>query len=151
MKRNVLDFTIVKFPVIALKSSVIYFGREKDDIVTCTKTALNKGFYKGLKIIDSDGVLFTIKDAKKVETVGPLWGYNIFLNQKLRVELNLAAMYEKVSLEDFKIQILRIINGDKFFWDSDGMINIKIDLVNKATSHFEILKKLSDDFYMKYR
>jgi len=152
MENSVLDLSIVRFPVITFSNDrLMYFGRKRDDIEICSKTALKNGFYKGLRVIDSDGIEYKIKAAGKVGTVGPLWGYNIFLNQKLQVELYLGKAGNVVSLDSLKMQILKIMKSDKTFWDSDGMIEEKINFINNATSHFEIIKKLSDGFYLKYQ
>lgn len=151
MENSVLDLSMIKFPAVAFSNSrLMYFARKKDDIEICSKTALKNGFYKGLTIIDADGAEYKIKDANKVGTVGPLWGYNIFLNQKLRVILFLEKAGAAISLNDLKKRILRIMKGDKTFWDSDGMIGEKMDFINKAISHFEIIKKLSDEFHLEY-
>lgn len=151
MENTVLDLSTVRFPVIIFSNNrLMYFGRKKDDIETCSKTALKNGFYNGLRIIDADGIGYMITGAGKVGPVGPLWGYNIFLNQKLRVELYVEKASDVVSLDSLKMQILNAVNYNRPFWDSDGTINEKIDFINRATSHFEIIDKLCDDFYLKY-
>jgi len=152
MENSVLDLSIVRFPVITFSNNrQMYFGRKRDDIEICSKIALKNGFYEGMRIIDADGIEYKIKDAAKVRTVGPLWGYNIFLNQKLRVKLYLGKAGDVVSLDSLKMQILKIMKSDMDFWDSDGMIEKKINFINNASSYFEIIKSLSDGFYLKYQ
>lgn len=151
MESIVLDLSIIRFPVVTFsKNRLMCFGRKRDDIEACSKTALKNGFYEGLRIIDADGVEYNVKDASKVGTIGPLWGYNIFLNQKLRVKIYFDKVGNVVSLDSLKMQISKIMRHDRAFWNSDGMIEEKIDFINRATSHFGIIKKLSDDFYLRY-
>ena len=62
-------------------------------------------YYKGLKIVDVDGNVYKINSAKKIKGVGLFWGYNVFLNQKIKVELSFSDKFEKISLEDLKANL----------------------------------------------
>jgi hypothetical protein len=40
-----------------------------------------------MTVVDSNGTGIKIKDAHKLHGVGLFWGYKLFLNQRIRVEL----------------------------------------------------------------
>lgn len=77
----------LKFPIISFNGNDIYIARHSDEITICSKVALKNGFYRNLRIVDSEGYEVKVIDAYKIGTVGLFYGYNIFLNQKLKVEL----------------------------------------------------------------
>ena len=58
-----------------------------DALTTCTKVALKNGYFDDLLIVDANGVGYQVKGARKLHGVGPFFGYNIFLNQRIKVEL----------------------------------------------------------------
>jgi hypothetical protein len=62
-----------------------------------------KGFYKGLHLIDSVLLEFQVSSSiKKIGNVGPFWGLNIFLNQKIRVELSFNQQARQLTLIEVK-------------------------------------------------
>lgn len=82
------DINNIDFPVITFdKNDNIFYARYTNDLVICSKRGFEQGFYKSLSIIDIKGNEYLVEDAKKVENVGGLFGYNIFLSRKIKVEL----------------------------------------------------------------
>lgn len=80
----------IKFPAIIFdKDENIYFARNEDDIVICNNDYWKEGNYKNLEIIDIEGNLYKVVDAYKIKNKGVFWGYNLFLNKKIIVELDL--------------------------------------------------------------
>jgi hypothetical protein len=83
-------------------------SREKSEheLTTCSKLALRKGgYYEKMIIVDSEGTALNINGAKKLHGVGFLWGYNIFLNQRIRVQLQVKDSFQ-MQLDEVKQRIL---------------------------------------------
>ena len=111
----------VKLPFLALsKPAVIEVVNKLDDILICSKGALKNGFYTNLELIDSDGYLYKVQNATKVGSVGKFWGYDLFLDQTIKVELTITSNPQKLAFSEIKERIVRTINQDRFFWSSGG-------------------------------
>lgn len=136
--------TDFKFPVIAFSSSDIHLARNRKEIFVCTKTALNNKFYKSMKIVDSDGILYNIEGAKKIRGYGLFGGYNIFLNQKIEVELIIKSQLE-IPLTDFKLLMINKLN--KSFWDAGGNDELILDKINSLLSIPLIISYMTHLYY----
>ncbi|MFM8911720.1 MAG: hypothetical protein ACKOE6_02225, partial [Flammeovirgaceae bacterium] len=125
----------IKFPAITYaERGPVSFARNIDDLTICNSLGLKKGFYNNLEIVDIEGNYFKVIDAKKTGTIGGLFGYNIFLNQKLRVALNIDNKVSKIELIQFKEKTINAFKKDITFWDSDGNFDNKIRSIEKASS-----------------
>lgn len=134
----------LKFPVIAItRDNYIHLAGKKEDLVICSKTAFKNGFYKRLKIYDSNNMEYILLKAKKIDTVGSFFGYNIFLNQKIKVELQLSDKPKKNDIDSFKQKVLYVLSKDKDFWNSDGRYQDRIDAITNASTP----KYLIERFY----
>lgn len=114
-----------EYPIVVFSTDTLYVARDEKDILICTKTALKNGFYRKMSIVDSAGVQYSIKDAKKIKGFGMFFGYNIFLNQRIEVELVFDKQeYVKINLERLKEKVTeRLQKGD--FWDvGDNLKNV---------------------------
>lgn len=140
MKQNNFNY-----PIIAFSASDVHLARNEDEILICSKTALNNGFYKNMKVIDSSGVLYSIKNATKVKGHGLFWGYNIFLNQKIQVELIINESQIETDIETLKKLILKGMK--KSFWDSGGNYKEIINKIHLSNSIHEIINYLSKIYY----
>jgi len=114
-----------------------------DSLIICSKLALRKGgYYENLLVVDSTGAALKIAGAEKLHGVGPFWGYNIFLSQKIKVRLHIENDPIQMSLADVKQSIF-----DSFKrwhgWSSRGDFDELKASVKMATSIPEIIKLLS--------
>ena len=96
--------------------------------------------FDDLLLIDSRGAGYRVHGASKLHSVGPFWGYNIFLNQKLRVRLNFTEGPIKISLEDVKELIERSFKRWSG-WPSRGDFKVLRKRVSAATS-FRVLAEI---------
>lgn len=97
--------------------------------------------FDDLLIIDSQGSGYRVRGADKLHGVGPFWGYNIFLNQRLRVQLNFTEGPISFSLDDVKGLVERSFrhwNG----WASRGDLKDLRNRVSSATSFKELSELL---------
>jgi urease beta subunit len=152
MKKTNYTITDIKFPIVVFeKTNAIFFARAKGEITICTAVAFKAGFYKDLQLIDSNGFFYKITDAIKVGTVGLFWGYNIFLNQKIEVELIVSNRSDRpIELDELKSRIIKVFKENSSFWDSDGLLQKRLAFVQKANSYLEIIEELSNEFYKKH-
>ncbi len=146
MNINKLDFPVITFD----KANNIFYARNTKDLIICSKRSFEKGFYKGLLVIDIKGNEYLIEDAKKVENVGGFSGFNIFLSQKIKVELIFNQSFTSVSLEKFKEKLLYAYNLHSSFWDAGGDLGDIINYIKNAYSIRSIIEKLSFNFYKEY-
>ena len=151
MENEKIKISDISFPIVAfIKGNTIYFARNEEEITTCNKSSFTSGFFNNLYIVDSAGFSYEVKEARRVGTVGIFWGYNIFLNQKLKVDLILKNKSNNpVDLNSFKEHIINSFTKDEYFWNSDGDLKERIDFLKNSTSFMQIIKNLSEDFYKK--
>ena len=84
-----------------------------------TRAGIKNGMFKDLLIVDSAMMAFRIKDAKKVHGIGLFGGWNIFLNQKIRVELEIQEKPTKITMEEVKQKVLQSFSA-WHGWSSGG-------------------------------
>jgi hypothetical protein len=77
----------LRFPVLEFANGMVFFVGKEAGITECSSYALKRGFFSGLLLVDSTGRAVRVKGAKKLHGIGPFWGYNIFLNQRIKIEL----------------------------------------------------------------
>jgi hypothetical protein len=70
--------------------------------------------------------------------------------QQLRVRLIFDEKVEKIELSEFQDLLIKIINKDKFFWDSDGNLKERLEFIKNAHSAKEIISKFTHEYYKKY-
>ncbi|MNL64858.1 hypothetical protein D3C87_1891180 [compost metagenome] len=63
-----------------------------------------------------------------------MWGYNIFLNQNILVELNFVQKVNHVALSDVKKEILKWLNKEKLFWKSGGNFKEIAEIIYESES-----------------
>lgn len=143
---------LLKYPVIAIgKGQVLHFARSAKDLTTCSSKGLKNGYYNNLKIIDSAGKCFLVIKAEKTDTIGPFWGFSLLMGQRLSVKLYFNNQEENILLDNFKALILNLLNKDKYFWNSDGLLMNRKEFVQNAESHSEIISQLTNEFYKEYK
>ncbi len=57
-------------------------------------------------IVEASGKAYKVTSAKKLHGVGPFWGYNIFLNQKIKVELLFEGKPFQITADEVKKRVL---------------------------------------------
>ena len=132
----------IKFPVICFWQDLIRIRFDKASLITTTKAGIKNGMFTDLFIVDSDYSGFVVKSAKKLHGVGFLWGFNIFLNQNIRVELTFEGKPRKVALDEIKGRIFQ--SFQKWHgWATRGDFDELQEKVRNAQSISEIIQLLS--------
>lgn len=135
----------LKYPVLQLSGGLIFPAESEDALTTCSKTALKNNFFLGQLIIDSDGNVSKVKEAVKLHGIGMLWGYNVFLNQRIKVKLILDKNIETFAVDEVKQLTLKAVESSHGWAGSSDVIDIKNSIEN-ATSVGEITKIVTDAY-----
>ena len=134
----------MKYPVIATQKNdkmVYVFSREKDLKSTNTEILKNQGF-GGIRLIDSNGLVYEIKRAYKVRYLG-LGGLSLFKKgRQILVDFEFRGTPTPIKLEDFKRDILERINSNKPFWQSSWGNVAELEKRVKSSSTFEHIARL---------
>lgn len=140
MSMNVESLT---YPVLCFSQYLVKVNPTMDSLLTCSRLALRKGgFYENLLVVDSSGIGMQIKGAEKVHGIGLFWGYNIFLNQKIRIKLRTDNGLVKLSLADVKQRVFR--SFERWHgWSSRGDFDQLKASIERAASIREIISLLS--------
>ncbi|OHB59002.1 MAG: hypothetical protein A2Y12_19720 [Planctomycetes bacterium GWF2_42_9] len=104
----------LKFPVIAITSqSSVEADKNVNNLTTTTSLALRKGFFKGLKIIDSQGKEFIVTDVKKIRRLSKLWQILWLFNPLIQVSIDLKETGRTYNVEEVR----RLVLFDFEDWD----------------------------------
>lgn len=115
----------------------------ESQLTQCTKTALKNEWYRGMTVIDCRGTGIKIKDAHKLRGVGLFWGYNVFLNQRIRVELKPLGDPFIVSVGEARDMVLRSFRT-WHGWQSRGDVEDLQDKVEKAETIPDLINLLKE-------
>lgn len=132
------------FPVLRFVGGMVFPASSSDDARTCSKTALKKGFFRHQLIVDSEGTTAIVRGARKVRGVGPFWGYNLFLNQRILVALD-AEIGPSMSLEEARSKVLRALRGPQR-WDSADTYEGLVAEVTQAPSVAALVEAITDAY-----
>ncbi len=132
------------FPVIVFDNFSFRIIEHIEELSKTTSAGLKNGLYDSIKIVDSKGDLFHVSGAKKIKGIGPLWGYNIFFNQNILVDLNFTPQISSSSLQDVKKNIIKKLNKEKYFWESGGNFNEIIEIIDMSDSIKTLIVRLSE-------
>jgi hypothetical protein len=141
MSPSALDASTMAFPVLSFSKGVVLVTRSAEELTTCRKAGLNRGWFDTLLVVDSAGRGWSMAGARKMHGVGLLWGYNVFLNQKIRVELLCARGPFDVSVEDVRGRVLKSLDSWPG-WEAAGDSEELRDAITVARSIPEMISTL---------
>ncbi len=130
------------FPVLGIFKDTTASYRTFDSLTVTTSAALRGGFFNGLRIIDSNGVEAVVRSATRLGGVGLFWGFNVFLNQRIRVALELESTGKTLITGQVRQIVLRDFRN-WHGWESREDFDQLKDAVQKASSVGEILRLVS--------
>lgn len=82
-------------------------------LTTYTARGLRRGYFNELRIVDSRSKWFRVRSARKLHGLGRFGGYDIFLNQWIRVGLDIEDTHREASLDEVKEIVLKDFDS----WD----------------------------------
>jgi hypothetical protein len=127
------------FPVLCFNDALVIVMGTREELTTATKAGLASGWFDDLRIVGSNDVAVTIKTARKLRGVGPFGGYNIFLNQRIQVELEPAGTPEPIDVSEVRERTLRSLE-QWHGWQSRGDYEELRAGVEQARSVGEIIQ-----------
>jgi len=131
----------LQFPVLCRSQNLVRVKLTEDELTTCNRLGLKNGWYRGMTVVDSTGTGIKIKDARKLRGIGLFWGYNVFLNQRIKVELEPSGEPFAVTVgevRDMALKSFRSWHG----WQSRGDFEELQDKVQKAQTIPELIELL---------
>ncbi len=132
----------LKYPVLCFSQNLVEIVETVDDLTTCSKLALKNGYFEKLLLVDSAGVGLKVRGAEKLHGVGLFWGYNCFLNQRIRVRLFLEGALAQVSVDEVKRHVFDSLKHRHGWSTRDDFDELKASIEN-ARSISEIIERLS--------
>lgn len=93
-------------------------------------------------VLEESGKAYKVKGAKKLHSVGPFWGYNIFLNQMIKVELLFEGNPFQITVDEVKKRVLLSFKR-RHGWSTRGDFEELRERVKNAKSILEIIRLLS--------
>jgi hypothetical protein len=129
----------LEFPCLAANYRGVHTLPEKT-IVT-TALAPRHRAYDNSRLIDSSGAEFSVRSASKLRGFGPLWGWNVFLNQRICVLLDVEPTGRTYTADELRQIVLNDFRSWEG-WQSRGDFRQLKASVLKASSPAEILRSL---------
>jgi hypothetical protein len=140
MNENPYD---IQFPVIYFSGICLGVENTFEELTTCTRLALRHGFFNKMLLVEATGRAFWIGGAQKLHGVGLFWGYNIFLNQRIRVKLLFEGEPFRVTVDEVKKRVFD--SFDKLdCWSSGGNLEELRAGVRNAQTVAEIVQVLRE-------
>jgi len=140
----------LKYPALVFSRGMVFPARSADDLSLANRAALKNGYFSGQLIVDSTGKAVKIKDAKKLHGVGPFFGYNIFLNQRIKVELLPDGQPSQKDVGDVRDLVLKALRGNQG-WNASGDYDELVASAERAKSISEIAGLIADAYHRTYR
>lgn len=134
----------LQFPVLCFSQNLVLVVSSQEELTTTNKAALRNGFFANLLLVGSNSVGAQVKGARKLHGIGPFGGFNLFLNQRIRVALEFAGPPFAVELDDVKQRVqasFRNWHG----WFSRGDFEELQARLERAQSVAEIVSLLDED------
>jgi hypothetical protein len=132
-----------RFPVLCFWRDLIRIRRSWELLTTTTRAGIKNGMFRDLLLVDSDGLAVRVKDAHKLHGVGLFRGYNIFLNQRIKVKLELSGDPFRMQLDDVRQMVLKSFQSRRGWSSRDDFDELKASIEN-ARSIPEIIERLSE-------
>lgn len=131
----------IAFPVLCRHKGTLFTFGSRESLTKTTSAALRGGLFDGLRMIDSTGKEAIVESARKICGVGLFWGFNVFLNQRIRVALSMRDTGRTFSPDEVRAMVLRDFRT-WHGWQSRGDFEVLKKAIERAESTSEILHLL---------
>jgi|GEM_PF-1875278 len=129
----------ITFPVICFYRHLLRIRNDWDTLVTTTTAGVGNGMFDNMLIVDSNGKAIRVKSARKLHGVGPFFGYNIFLNQRIKVELTFDSEPFQMLTDDVRKRVLNSFQK-RHGWQTRGDFDELKSSVENASTVAEIIR-----------
>lgn len=142
------SIAVLDYPVLRFAHGMLFPARSPSDLDECTKVALKNGIFEGLLLVDASGRTMAVQSARKLRGVGPFWGYNIFLNQRIKVDLVLRAA-PALAFEDVREKVLMALRGPQR-WHASADVGDLQGAIAGAASIRELAIAVTDAYHPRH-
>ncbi len=129
----------LQFPVVCFWRHLFRIETTAETFTTTTKAGIKNRMFDNVLVIGSNGQAVRVKSARKLHGVGPFWGYNIFLNQRIKVELTFDGEPFQMSVDDVRKRVLASFKQWHGWQTRDDFAELKA-AVEKASTVAEIIR-----------
>ncbi|MBV9850335.1 MAG: hypothetical protein JO250_11720 [Armatimonadetes bacterium] len=116
----------LRFPVLAVSSDSFIVFKQLSELSTCTRFALENGYYRGLILLDSAGIFWVVKDAAPVHAPSFL---DRLLGRRISIQLDIGPP-QQASLSSIIKKVCEVIDNDPD------------DVYDQFVTHEELKEKL---------
>jgi hypothetical protein len=142
-----MTVTDISFPALVVFGDGGFLTYKAEDRLTCTnRRGLRKGCYNGLLIIGNDGMAVRTKGAKKLHWTGRFWGYDLFLDWWIKVELIFDGEPFPMDTEELRQIVLKQLHESDDWQDYEGIEHL-IGKVEKAKNAVTIVRLVTSTHY----
>jgi hypothetical protein len=142
-----MTVTDISFPALVVFDDGGFLTYRDENRLTSTNAlGLKKGCYNGLLIIGSDGMAVRTKGARKLHGIGRFWGYNLFFNRWIKVELIFDGEPFLMDTEELKQVVLKHLHNSFAWQDYEGIEHL-IGKVEKAKNAVTIVRLVTSTHY----
>lgn len=136
-----MNAAVLNFPVIAIKTGFAQRFDTWEQLTTTTASAIRRGRFTGLMIVDSDGQAVMIDRAQDVRGIGRFRGWTVFLNRRVRVELVQERPSFGISASELKTRLAAAFREDPVWQGSTELPAMQRRLA-AAVDIDEVIKSL---------
>ena len=134
----------ISFPALGrLANGILDVLPTAEHLTLNTASGLKGGFYTGYELVDANGRWFRVVSARKLHGVGPFGGYNPFLGQKIRVELEIEDSRREASLEEVRGLVVSEFASSSSWQSRDDFDSLQAEITSASTLA-ELLRRLAD-------
>jgi len=133
----------MKFPAIVFSRRALWVVRSNDILTRTTKVSVKNGVFSGAVVVDADANAQKILSAKIRSGYGPLFGYNIFLNRNVIVDLIPDGETFKMDLGEIKQKVIADFNSWSGWATRGDWPELKANVM-RANSVFQVIEAIGE-------
>ena len=124
------------FPVLTFSKGYMESVSKEAKIQQTNKTALKRGWFKKLYVIDSECRKFPVERLEELGSDGPLWGLSLMHGRKVRVELFYGEP-QQMKLNEVKDLVCKAMGRDSSFYEASVLSLEEIQEKIRRSKSFE--------------
>jgi hypothetical protein len=128
----------MEFPVVTEKNRIVNVRLDADSLARCTKLGFKKGWFEGLRVIDSNGLETKIQGARDLRYTGQRLFRGWFAPRVYQVTLEFAPA-KPIGLDSFKAEASRWITSILTEGDSREEATEAMARIAKAINAKEVM------------
>ena len=122
----------LQYPVVCFWRHLFRIEKTSETLTTTTKAGIKNRMFDNVLVVGSNGHAIRVKSARKMHGVGPFRGYNIFLNQRIRVALEIDGEPFELTVDEVRKRILDSFKQWHGWQTRDDFDDLKASIENAA-------------------